>query len=147
MVFDFDTERTAFHPEANNPTLFEWTRKNIENYLLVPDAWKRAITNDPVFGLGEVFAHPLNARVDHFFADQNLTLPPGRTWRNLTANVFQVVDGKRILFENQDSLFHQLRALEPKLVALRENVASAMEPEEIHADVLALFHKLEAAAG
>jgi hypothetical protein len=145
MVFDFDTERTAFHPEANNPTLFEWARKNIENYLLVPDAWKRAVTNDPVFGLGEVFAHPACAIVDHFFADQNLTLPHGRTWRDVTANVFQVVDGKRILFENQDSLFHQLRAVEPKLVALREKVANAMEPDEIHADVLALFNKLQAA--
>ncbi|HEY5346029.1 MAG TPA: AAA family ATPase [Verrucomicrobiae bacterium] len=146
MVFDFDTERTAFHPDANNAALFEWGRKNIENYLLVPDAWKRAITKDPVFTLGEVFAAKALTIVDHFFADQNLTLPAGRTWRNVAANVFQVVDGKRILFESQDSLFHQLHVVEPDLYTLREKVAGAMEPEEIHDDVLALFKKLEAAA-
>jgi len=143
MVFDFDTERTAFHPDVKNPVLFEWGRKNIENYLLVPDAWKRAITKDPVFALGEVFAAPTLTCIDHFFADQNLMLPPGRTWRNVAANVFQVVDGKRILFESQDSLFHQLHVIEPELYTLREKVAGAMEPDEIHDDVLALFKKLE----
>jgi predicted ATPase len=145
MIFDFDTERTAFHPDPNNAALFEWGRKNIENYLLVPDAWKRAITKDPVFALGEVFAAKALAIVNRFFIDQNLTLPTGRTWRNVSANVFQVVDGKRILFESHDSLFHQLHVAEPDLYTLREKVAGAMEPEEIHDDVLALFKKLETA--
>ena len=146
MVFDFDTERTAFHPDINNAALFEWGRKNIENYILVPDAWKRAITRDPIFALGEVFAAKALTVVDRFFTDQNLTLPAGRTWRNVAANVFQVVDGNRLLFESQDSLFHQLRVAEPGLYALREKVAGAMEPEEIHEDVLALFKKLQALA-
>jgi Fe-S cluster assembly ATPase SufC len=145
MIFDFDTERTAFHPDPNNAALFEWGRKNIENYLLVPDAWKRAITNDPAFALGEVFAAQALALVDQFFADQNLTLPTGRTWRNIAANVFQVVDGKRILFQGQDSLFSQLHIIEPELYTSREKVAGAMKAEEIHADVLALFAKLKAA--
>jgi AAA domain, putative AbiEii toxin, Type IV TA system/AAA ATPase domain len=143
-IFDFDTERTAFHPPADNPVLFEWKRKNIENYLLVPDAWKRALANDPTT-IGEIFTHPLAQVVDNFFVGQNLTLPPGRSWRDLTANVFELVDGKRILFENADSLFHQLRAVEPKLIALREKVAGAMERTEIHDDVGALFHKLRIA--
>ena len=105
MIFDYDTERTAFHPDPNNAALFEWGRKNIENYLLVPDAWKRAITKDPIFALGEVFATKAIAIVNRFFVDQNLTLPGGRTWRKVSANVFQVVDGKRILFESQDRFF------------------------------------------
>ena len=42
MLFDFDDVNEAFQPPANNPVLFEWKRKNIENYLLVPDAWRRA---------------------------------------------------------------------------------------------------------
>jgi hypothetical protein len=134
-----------FIPDLNNAALFEWGRKNIENYLLVPDAWKRAITKDRAFALGEVFAGKALALVNQFFADQNLTLPTGRTWRNVAANVFQVVDGKRILFEGQDSLFSQLHIIEPKLFTLREKVAGAMEAEEIHADVLALFAKLKAA--
>jgi predicted ATPase len=145
MVFDFDTERTAFHPRADNPVLFEWGRKNIENYLLVPDAWKRATTNDPVFALGEIFARKAIALVDEFFVGQNLMLPPGRTWSNVAANVFQVVDGKRILFESQDSLFHQLHFLEPEFYTFREKVAGAMDPHEIHEDVLALFKKLQSA--
>jgi len=42
MLFDHDDSDTAFHPAPDNPALAEWKRKNIENYLLVPDAWKRA---------------------------------------------------------------------------------------------------------
>ena len=73
--------------------------------------------------------------VDAFFADQNLTLPPGRTWRNVQANIFSLVDGKRILFENDDSLFQVLRqAPEPQLLR-REEVALNMTAEEIHDDV------------
>jgi hypothetical protein len=143
MVFDFDTERTAFHPEPNNPALFEWSRKNIENYLLVPDAWRRAIFDDPVFSLGEVFAQQALQVVQRFFAEQNLTLPAGRTWRDVSANVFQVVDGKRILFENPDALFHQLHNLDHKLTLSREKVAAAMKPDELHANVHDLFVKLQ----
>ena len=40
MLLDYD-DRATFHPEPKNPTVVEWKRKNIENYLLVPDAWKR----------------------------------------------------------------------------------------------------------
>ncbi len=145
MVFDFDTERTAFHPEPSNPALFEWSRKNIENYLLVPDAWRRAVLDDPLFSLGEVFAQPALQIVQEFFADQNLTLPAGRTWGDLSANVFQVVDGKRILFENQDALFHRFHKLDPKLSLTRERVAATMKPDELHADVHALFAKLQRA--
>ncbi len=142
MIFDFDSERTAFHPDPANPTLFEWRRKNIENYLLVPDAWRRAIVHDPVFSLGDLFAQRALEVVDRFFADQNLTLPAGRNWRDVTANVFQVVDGKRILFEEQDALFHQLKQVDPALLVTREKIAGAMMAEELHGDVHALFHKL-----
>jgi hypothetical protein len=143
MVFDFDTERTAFHPEANNPTLFEWSRKNIENYLLVADAWRRTVLDDPAFSLGEIFARQATEVVQRFFVNQNLTLPPERTWRDVSANVFQVVDGKRILFENQDALFQQLKQIDATLLLSREKVAGAMKTEELHTDVLALFEKLK----
>ena len=43
MLFDYDDSARAFHPTVDNPSLAEWKRKNIENYLLVPDAWHRAI--------------------------------------------------------------------------------------------------------
>ena len=56
------------------------------------------------FGEGEVSVQPVWRAIDDFFVGRNLTLPPGRTWRNVTANVFSAVDGKRILFEDDDSL-------------------------------------------
>ena len=38
MLFDYDDDRKAFHPGPDNTALAEWKRKNIENYLLVPEA-------------------------------------------------------------------------------------------------------------
>ena len=102
MIFDYDDDLHAFHPKADNPSLAEWKRKNIENYLLVPDAWKRAIPKQLSRRDDDVFTHPLLQIVDRFFIDQNLTLPAGRSWRNVSANIFAVVDGKRILFENDE---------------------------------------------
>ncbi len=113
MVFDYD-ERAGYHPEPGNPALAEWKRKNIENYLLVPDPWKRAAGK---FAAGPLFMQPVLQAIDDFFVGQNLTLPPGRTWRNVGANVFSAVDGKRILFEDDNSLFQQLRAGKPSRAA------------------------------
>jgi hypothetical protein len=142
MLFDFDTSATAFHPDPKNPVLCEWSRKNIENYLLVPDAWKRATRRKMGFDLDNLFTMPPHSKIDEFFTSQNLTLPPGRTWRNVTANIFSVVDGKLLLFENEDSLFHQLRTDSPSLEILRENLAMSMTPDEIHEDVWQVMSKL-----
>jgi len=147
MLFDYDDDNTAFHPEPDNVALAEWKRKNIENYLLVPDAWKRAALKQMNCGAeGDLFSQPVLRAIDEFFAGQNLTLPPGKTWRNLTANVFEVVDGKRILFENDKSLFHLLRNGSPSLQLIREEVAKYMVADEIHQDVHDFFGKLVALA-
>ncbi len=138
MLFDYD-DRAAFHPRPDNPTLFEWKRKNIENYLLVPDAWKRAALK---FSPGELFVQTVLRVIDDFFVGQNLTLPPGRTWRNVTANVFGAVDGKRILFEDDDSLFQQLRNGTPSIQLVREQIAVTMLAEEIHQDIHDFIGKL-----
>ena len=71
-------------------------------------------------------------------------LPPGKNWRAVPANIFTVVDGKRILFENDDSLFHSLRKGEPSVEVVRERVAAAMTADEIHEDVHRFFAKLTA---
>jgi len=142
MLFDYDSSGSAFHPERGNPTLVEWRRKNIENYLLVPAAWKRSILKQMAVGEDDLFAQPVLKTVDKFFADQNLALPPGKTWKNLTANVFAVVDGKRILFEDDDSLFHQLRKGSPSLNLIREQVAMSMVADELHEDVHHFISKL-----
>lgn len=146
MLFDYDNKETAFHPKPNNPALAEWKRKNIENYLLVPDAWKRAALCQ-MDGKDDLFAQPVLQVIDTFFADQNLTLPHGKRWRDVTANVFGVVDGKRILFENDDSLFQQLRNGLPSLTLNREQVAMSMVADELHEDVHHFFGRLISLVG
>ena len=141
MLFDYDTE-SAYHPDSNNPSLAEWERKNIENYLLVPDAWKRAAAQQIECGEDERFALPVLQIIDDFFSGQNLTLPPGKTWRNVSANVFSVVDGKHLLFEKEAALFHQLRTGTPSVQINREQIAMIMIPEEIHEDVHQFMKKL-----
>jgi hypothetical protein len=143
MLFDYD-DRATYHPGPDNPTLFEWKRKNIENYLLVPDAWKRTALR---FGEGELFVQPVLQAIDDFFVGQNLTLPPGKTWRNVTANVFSAVDGKRILFEDDNSLFQQLRTGTPPVQLIREQVAGSMAASEIHDDVHQFIGKLVSLTG
>lgn len=147
MLFDYDSSDNAFHPKNDNLTLVEWKRKNIENYLLVPDAWKRAALQQMETNEENLFSQPILQVIDEFFTDQNLTLPPGKTWRNVTANVFSVVDGKRILFENDDSLFHQLRNGSPSVEIIRDLVALSMSADEIHEDVHFFLGKLIAMTG
>jgi hypothetical protein len=143
ILFDYDDSDSAFHPPADNMILNEWKRKNIENYMLVSDAWKRAALR--YFECEDnLFTQPISSAIDKFFTEQNLTLPPGRTWRNVSANVFSVVDGKRILFENNDSLFHQLRNSSPSVRINRDQVAMQMLSDEIHEDVHIFLNKLVA---
>jgi len=142
MVFDYDNDEAAFHPKEANEALFEWRRKNIENYLLVSDTWKRAIHQ--ILGVPDhLFLESLKQIVDDFFASENLTIPPNKKWGDLDANVFKVVDGKKILFDSKKSLFNQLRKSNPELSLTREAVAGAMIKEEIHQDVKDLFKKIE----
>ena len=61
--------------------------------------------------------------------------------------MFTVVDGKRILFENNDSLFHRLRNGTPSLEVIREQVAMNMIAEEIHEDAHQFIGKLIAMVG
>jgi hypothetical protein len=147
MLFDFDDADEAFHPKASNPVLAEWRRKNIENYLLVPDAWCRSALQQMKLPPNDLFADSTLKIIDAFFIDQNLTLPPGRTWRQVTANVFSVVNGKKILFENPDGLFHQLRRGDPSLKLIREEVALSMAADEIHEDVHEFIAKIRSMVG
>ena len=144
MLFDYDDNEHAFHPPEDNSVLVEWKRKNIENYLLVPTAWRRVVLQMLESPDGDLFTEPILQVIDVFFSDQNLTLPIGKTWKTVSANIFSVVDGKRILFENTDSLFHLLRTGNTSVSVLRESVAAAMSADEIHDDVHRFFSKLVA---
>ena len=147
MLFDYDSVDEAFHPKHDNPAVFEWKRKNIENYLLVPKAWKRAALEQCETDEDDLFAKPIIQAIDDFFAGQNLTLPPKQKWRDVAADIFSVVDGKRILFEKDDALFQRLKKIESRATLNRERVALSMASEEIHEDVHRFFEKLNRMVG
>ena len=87
VLFDFDEEST-YHPETDNPVLYEWKRKNIENYLLVSDAWIKAAFAK--VGINKnAYSSSIKELVESFFASENLTLPPGQSWRNVKAIFFK----------------------------------------------------------
>ncbi len=144
MLFDYDDKDKAFHPAPDDLALAEWKRKNIENYLLVPEAWKRAALRLLNCGDDDLFVQSALSAINTFFVDENLTLASGKSWRSVSANIFSAVNGKRILFEDNDSLFHTLRNGSPSVELIRESIAAAMTADEIHEDVHGFFDKLRA---
>lgn len=140
ILFDYDSDNT-FHPPPNNPVLYEWQRKNIENYLLVPEVWERAALEEANLP-DDLFALPIKQMIRDFFASENLTLPQDQTWQSVSANIFKVVDGKKLLFEKSDSLFQRLRNADLSIELRRERIAATMRSDEIHKDVHFFFAKL-----
>jgi predicted ATPase len=143
LILDYDGDDDAINPSEFNLALSEWRRKNIENYLIVPDAWVRAALLKTGYQSNSLFEGPIIQLIKNYFASENLTLPPTASWQNVSANIFKAVDGKKILFENTDSLFQKLRALPETVVLPREAVASSMSKVEIHDDITAVFTKLQ----
>ncbi|GHV70429.1 chromosome segregation protein SMC [Bacteroidia bacterium] len=144
ILLDYDNDEAKPHAPANQIVFNEWKRKNIDNYLLVPQAWKRAIAKNKEYELDELFLQPYSQVIDAVFNEQNLTLPKGSTWKNVKAQIFSLVDGKKLLFENQDSLFEQIENVDnDQLKINRSMVASAMTSDEIHDDIDAFFSNLE----
>jgi AAA15 family ATPase/GTPase len=141
ILFDYDIE-SDYHPEPENPVVFEWGRKNIENYLLIPAAWLRAIRNKLNIIYDDLLFSPYKKLIENFFGEQNLALPKNSTWENVKANIFEIVDGKKILFEMNDSLFQQiLKKFQLKIN--RESVSFEMIVDEIHKDIKEFFRRLE----
>jgi len=136
MILDFDTV-DSYHPPDDNFVCNEWKRKNIDSYFLIPDVWKRIISKNA--GLFTQMRHDL---VDNFFQSQNLTLPPKTTWKDVSADIFSLVDGKKLLFENKDSLFQQIKN-ECGINVTRETLASAMTYDEIHKDIEHFFLNMD----
>lgn len=80
-------------------------------------------------------------------AEQNLILSAGQSWRSVRRKIFQVVNGKKLLFENLDSLFQYLKAykLSMQLTSLELNykiVTASITIDEIHKDVHQSFNTL-----
>jgi energy-coupling factor transporter ATP-binding protein EcfA2 len=146
ILFDRDEEDTAIRPSADNIGISEWTRRNIENYLISPDAWLRASAIKLGCAQSDLFFVPVQKLIIDFFQSENLTLPPNSAWVYLNANIFQNVNGKKLLFENSDSLFQKINT-NFNITIPREDVAAAMLKDEIHQDVLGLFAKMEVLSG
>ena len=136
MLFDYDSDETALNPKPENPALFEWRRKNIENYLFVPNAWIQAATG------GELFQEAAAQMIRKFFKSENLNLPEGEQWQTLQTSIFKVLDGKRLLFEAEGSLFNGLKKCQTPVILPREKIASSMKKEEMHQDIFDFFEKL-----
>lgn len=147
VLLDRDEDST-YHPASDNPVQYEWKRRSIDNYLLVPDAWRRVISlKSYIPNVPMLIDDPVDTIVVNFFQGQNLTLPPNATWRNVSAQVFAAVDGKSLLFSGTDSLFQQVRRELPKLELSRKRVAEAMTDDEIHQDIHDFFARLKTAVG
>jgi hypothetical protein len=111
---------------------------------LVPDAWKRAVATELNEEPGSLFLSPYYEVISDTFLAQNLFLPPQGSWKTIKAQIFSIIDGKKLLFEDQDSLFNQIKSIGHKALKItRLSVASAMLPEEIHEHVDQFFANLE----
>ena len=142
ILLDYD-EPEGYHPPKNNQVLYEWQRKNIENYMFVSDVWKRVALEKVGLSEGDLFSVSISNLIDDYFESQNLVLPKKQTWRNISANVFAVVDGKKLLFEKDDSLFHRLRQNDPSIQILREEIAINMTEDEIHDNIYEFMGRLK----
>ena len=139
QLLDYDSD-DSYHPDLDNPCIKEWKRKNIDNYLMVNSAWKRAVAKQLNEPQDSLFLSPYNVVIDEFFSEQNLTLSPNTTWRNVKANIFSVVDGKKLLFSNSDSLFHKVKSIDNRrLIINRQTVAASMLESELHQDIIDFF--------
>lgn len=143
MILDYDGANT-YHPDQSNPVYHEWKRKNIDNYLLVPDAWMRAISAAAGEPEDSIFFAKYRSLIESFFIGENLQLPLGSSWRNVGANIFQIIDGKQILFEGENSLFRQIESLNDLHIKIsRQRIAKSMLETELHQDIVDFFDYLE----
>lgn len=144
ILLDYDSDETAINPPENQTVLNEWKRKNIDNYLLVPQVWKKAVSATLKLPLDSLFIQPYLAIIDNHFSSENLILPPNATWKNVNASIFKVLDGKKLLFENKDCLFEKIKNYANNHLKINRLIlAQNMSIEEIHEDIEKFFDNLE----
>ena len=118
-MLDRDDGSAPSPPDANAPGLefFTWSRRHIESYLLVPAAIRRALR-----------LRDADARIDRVLRDH---LPPSGD-----ETAFRALDAKRLLGSN---------GVLPRALGCSiplGQVARSTRAEELHADVHALFVRL-----
>ena len=124
----------------DNPVLRVWRRRHIENYLLNPEAWKRAAQVQ--FPLGSEI-------VDQFFLEQGFA--SSVDWLSDSVEVLRTADAKRLLFEARKERGDGFDALNARLyqagiVLTRPDVAREMRPGEIHLDVRDMLRLIQGKA-
>lgn len=121
--------------------LLVWSKRHIESYLLVPEAWERAVSSQ--FGLWGLTAAGV---VAGFFKELSRGLDVD--WLHTTDELFRDVNAKRMLFEARKSRADDgydalaARLHDAGVAVSRKDVAGAMLPDEIHQDVKKVFQKV-----
>ncbi|MDR3219311.1 MAG: ATP-binding protein [Dysgonamonadaceae bacterium] len=68
--------------------------------------------------------------------------------KNVKAQIFSIIDGKKLLFENPDSLFEQIKNVDSANLKInRSTIASVMTASEIHNDIDIFFDNLAIIVG
>lgn len=143
ILLDYDSDDVAILPGSNNKVLNEWKRKNIDNYLLIPDVWRKAVSTSLNERQDSLFFEPYRSIIDEFFMNENLQLPPNSSWKNVNASIFKVLDGKKLLFENKDCLFEKIKGHAKNSLKINRTIlAQNMDFEEIHIDINQFFDNL-----
>ena len=111
---------------------------------MLPDAWKKAVANSLNLKIDELFIQGYLQLIDEHFNNENLVLPPNANWKNVNASIFKVLDGKKLLFENKDSLFEKIKIYSGGSLKINRSIlAQSMEANEIHIDIEVFFNNLE----
>lgn len=127
--------------------LLVWSKQHIESYLLVPDAWVRAVEEAAERQFALARQRGVDA-VSSFFAEQSRGLVVD--WLHSTDELFRDVNAKRMLFEARRDKADGYDALAARLydagvVVAREDVCAVMKPDEVHEDVKTVCTKILAA--
>lgn len=132
----------------HDPSLLVWGKRHVESYLLVPEAWRRAVVH-AAHDSFELATSALENTVTTFFVEQSGGA--NVNWLNPTQQAFQGLDAKKMLFEARrqtdgyDSLASRLydaSAAGSTVLVSRKDVAAAMIPTEIHEDVRRVFRAM-----
>ena len=91
-----------------------------------------------------MFLQPYTNLIDNYFNEQGLYVPPTYSLKNLNVTTFKVVDGKKLLFEDENCLFERIKNISNNELKInRLTLAQNMDYNEIHQDIEEFFENLK----
>ncbi len=131
----FDGDNKPQYP--NDPSVYEWGRKNIDNYFFVEDLWYRLLPKCQQFHKDQLY------KIINGFLNENTLLHLHIDYKTTNLRPFKEFDGKKLLFEEEQCLYNQIKnyclkntlSFNPKYY----EIALAMKPNEIHKDIEQFF--------